>query len=266
MNRLLKTGFKSYFRSIFFYIALVLSIATPEYDNMDPGQSIEIELFIISIVIVWHIGREYSNGGFANKLICGYGRTKIFLSELIVALSVSFIIYGIYSAKIIYMTSLIFDTLYVSSLIRILLAMFMLMCTFVIILVAFNMFIGKRSLGIILSIILVVALFVAPEMIDHYAWVNEIEENQGVTEWVIVNSQKLFPEYHTNYAAGIYNHFIYRRDNYRYDLAIKLGILEKQHLDSKLSGIINEAYIYSLIVSTLAGVTGCMLFKKKDIK
>ncbi len=99
MIKLLRAGYRRYFRNILFWISLfafaVLGIASgvrvKEDARLDDVYVI-IGFLIYAAFLSLMIGREFSDGGFRNKIASGHTKGTVFASECIVALSVCFIL------------------------------------------------------------------------------------------------------------------------------------------------------------------------------
>lgn len=99
MMKLLRAGYRRYFRNILFWIALVasaiLGVASGvrvKEDAILDDMYIVIGFLIFAALISLMIGREFSDGGFRNKIISGHTKGQIFLSEYILALTICLIL------------------------------------------------------------------------------------------------------------------------------------------------------------------------------
>lgn len=99
MMKLLRAGYRRYFRNILFWIALVasaiLGVASGvrvKEDAILDDMYIVIGFLIFAALISLMIGREFSDGGFRNKIISGHTKGQIFFSEYILALTICLIL------------------------------------------------------------------------------------------------------------------------------------------------------------------------------
>lgn len=90
MARLLRAGAR-YLRSATFYIGLLAVLLGGTWvgtlENPDPNCHL-ISAAAVVVVMTLQVGREYSDGGFRNKLIAGHGKAAIFWSEWLLAFAV----------------------------------------------------------------------------------------------------------------------------------------------------------------------------------
>lgn len=99
MMKLLRAGYRRYFRNILFWIALAASailgaasgVRVKEDARLD-DMYIVIGFLIFAALISLMIGREFSDGGFRNKIISGHTKGQIFLSEYILDLTICLIL------------------------------------------------------------------------------------------------------------------------------------------------------------------------------
>ncbi|MBE6857003.1 MAG: hypothetical protein E7500_06195 [Ruminococcus sp.] len=99
MVKLLRACMRRYTHSIIFWIMVVLTLGlsisiaysarTTYYDDA----LVLIQMLVHAIMISWVVGKEFKEGIFRNKAIVGHSKRHIFLSELISALSISFVLY-----------------------------------------------------------------------------------------------------------------------------------------------------------------------------
>lgn len=101
MIRLLRAGIRRYFSNIIFWIAVILTLGLSVLMSYqarnafyDDGLVIG-QMMINAIMISWIICREYKDGVFRNKIIIGHTRENIFMSELILAIGFTLVMYFI---------------------------------------------------------------------------------------------------------------------------------------------------------------------------
>ena len=89
MAKLLRAGIHRYLHSIIFWLALIVTAVMAYFCATDArGYAIDdmypiIGFVINAIFIIMLTAREYSDGGFRNKVINGHTKGSIFISELI---------------------------------------------------------------------------------------------------------------------------------------------------------------------------------------
>lgn len=106
MRNLILTGIQRYFRRPLTYICLVASLfsgvmyaissvytdaETPSFHPDDFSWIISI--FVNIVLLVLNIGTEFSAGAFRNKLIAGYSKQNLYLSETVLALLLSSVMF-----------------------------------------------------------------------------------------------------------------------------------------------------------------------------
>ncbi len=265
MIRLLKTGFRRCFINPVFAIALILSIIIPIWNYGDYYNCIAYECIIMAVVVAWNMGNEYSSGGYGNKLICGYGRIKIFLSEMILGIITALILFWIYMAGTLCESRIYFETIYISNLIRIVVAMMVVVISIATMMVVLNSIVAKRSLGIVLSIVFVYLLLIIPQYIDSYKFKVEDENYRNMIE----AGQEIFPTAHLEKCSNVYYFYVNSVEYYRYKLAVNIGMLEELKTEWELKQgeieALNVAVIYSVMASCVMTAAGCLCFKKKNI-
>ena len=99
MMKLLRAGYRRYFRNILFWIALAASailgalcgVRVKDDTRLD-DMYIVVGFMIFAALIALMIGREFSDGGFRNKITSGHTKGKVFFSEYILALTICLIL------------------------------------------------------------------------------------------------------------------------------------------------------------------------------
>ena len=99
MMKLLRAGYRRYFRNILFWIALVASAILGVVSGMRVKEDailddmyVVVGFVIFAALIALMIGREFSDGGFRNKITSGHTKGQIFFSEYILALTICLIL------------------------------------------------------------------------------------------------------------------------------------------------------------------------------
>ncbi len=93
MSKLLHAGFRRYLKSALFYICLAAAVIIGFASGIDTREErmfnnvyTVFSFMAYAVLISLTVGREFSMGGFRNKLIAGYTKTQIFFSEYLLAL------------------------------------------------------------------------------------------------------------------------------------------------------------------------------------
>lgn len=94
MSKLLYAGIIRYTKSAFFWVAMVMSVIVGVSSRrISINACIIFELLLLAALFSLSVGREYSDGGFRNKLIAGHTKGTVFFSEILLSVSVCMILY-----------------------------------------------------------------------------------------------------------------------------------------------------------------------------
>lgn len=103
MSRLLGVGIRRYTRSVIFWLGIAATIIIAIINGLDAKDCylddwcIVMQYFANTIVITWLIGREGSEGIFRNKIIVGHTKATIYMSEFILAIAATTIMFLIHA-------------------------------------------------------------------------------------------------------------------------------------------------------------------------
>lgn len=99
MVKLLRACLRRYTHNTIFWIAiaaslgLAVSIAFGARKSFFDDAMVLAQMIVNAIFISWVVGKEFKEGIFRNKAIVGHSKGNIFLSELLSALGISFVLY-----------------------------------------------------------------------------------------------------------------------------------------------------------------------------
>ncbi len=92
MVKLIKAGLSRYLHSKFFCVVSAVALTLSLVAGFKIGSDALLDDFclflpviICPVIIIFSMGRELEAGAIRNKIICGYSREQIFLSELFIA-------------------------------------------------------------------------------------------------------------------------------------------------------------------------------------
>lgn len=280
MNKLLRADFARLFRSKCFWISAILCVIYPvficvtnyidasRYDYIccleDSAWSIEAFLSIaVAVLIPVFIGTEYSDKTIRNKIVIGHGKSKIFVSNIIVCVVASAILLTIHNI-VLFPLGLILFTVgsSVKYIVMITLEGYAATILLSVIMVILSMFISRKTAASITCIMITLGLLLAgvyvksalrePEFIQIY----DVEITDA--EMDLVNFEgKMVPN--SNYIReGI------KRDIYEYVKNMTVGaqivdVSDDHEIDWRWFAFFDSA---AVIVFTIGGA---LLFKKKEI-
>lgn len=130
MSKLLRSGVRRYLHSFVFWLGIIATAIFGVIGGYNARHYyledfyIMLELMVFPVVISWLVGREYGEGIFRNKVICGHTKGHIFLSELILALCATGVMFLLYAGIFALLNSYVFGVIDTSILVRVFLDMF----------------------------------------------------------------------------------------------------------------------------------------------
>lgn len=82
MIKLLRSEARRYFKNVLFWLGIAALLICGLYfgtlENLDVTYHLVVPI-VMAVLISLIVGREYSDGGFRNKIISGHSKGKIFL-------------------------------------------------------------------------------------------------------------------------------------------------------------------------------------------
>ncbi len=189
MIKLLRAGIRRYLHSIVFWLAFIATAVMAYFCATDArGFAIDdmypvIGFVMNAILIVMFVGREYSDGGFRNKVINGHTKGAIFISELILGVGAVFVLCIIFFAIFFAITSYIFTVFPTSLILKMFFDCVLSYLAFAAILVTICCLIPNRTVAAIINILLVFVMvfgstaiqakLTQPEFFEEYDTVTE---------------------------------------------------------------------------------------------
>ena len=173
MSRLLYSGFRRYFKSHLFWLALAGSIvlgvisgvSVKEHYVLDDWQII-VGFLMYSVLLSLMIGREFGDGAFRNKIISGYTKGNIFVSEYIVALTICLILCAISAGAFALLNISLFNRIPMELMLKSLAGFVLFVISFITITVSLCMLIAHRVVIVVVAIMLVVSSCIVSYTID----------------------------------------------------------------------------------------------------
>lgn len=130
MSKLLRAGVRRYLHSFIFWLGIIATAVLGAVGGYNARHYyledfyIMLEFMVFAVVISWLVGREYGEGIFRNKVICGHTKGQIFLSELILGLCAAGVMFLLYAGIFAVFNSYVFGVIDTSILVRVFLDMF----------------------------------------------------------------------------------------------------------------------------------------------
>ena len=173
MSKLLYAGFRRYFKSLLFWLALAASVVLGLLAGVRVMEDAMLDdiyviagFIIFAVLLTFMIGREYGEGGFKNKLATGHTRGTIIFSEYIVALSVclilSFAATGVFAIMNASDYSRILPELMVKSAVGYL----FLVISMITMIFFISVLVSQKAVAAVLALLLVLGLYMAEHEIN----------------------------------------------------------------------------------------------------
>ena len=166
MSKLLRARFRRCFKSLIFWFSLIASLVLGFLSGVKVKEDhclddiyIIAGFVIYAILLSLMIGREFGDGAFRNKIISGYTKGKIFISEYIVSITVC-IILCVVSASVFALFNIpLFDRIPTELLIKSIIGFTLLIVSMVTIVTSICMLIQYRAVMAVIAILLVLGSY-----------------------------------------------------------------------------------------------------------
>ena len=173
MSKLLRAGYRRCFRNILFWIALAASALLGFASGARLKESAMLDdMYVIFGFLIFAaftslmIGREFSDGGFRNKITSGYTKGKVFFSEYIVVLTIC-LIYTLVAAGIVsLMNPSAYGNILPELLIKSIIGYLLLIVSMITIIFVVSVLISRKAVAAVLALLLVIGLYLAAYEID----------------------------------------------------------------------------------------------------
>ncbi len=196
MAKLLRAGLQRYTRSPLFWVCMLICVGTGVllgFGTHNGSFSTFHYLYFLltnASLVSLLIGREFSDGMFRTKIAVGHPKWKIFLSEAVLALTVTFLMCLIHSALILAFNLKVFDYIDTAGLAFIFVGVLSTALAFSALFVFISCLISKRAIAPVLCILLTVALcfstFSVTESLSEpktHDYMVKIEDKNGEQSW-----------------------------------------------------------------------------------
>ena len=258
MSKLLSAGFRRWFSHKLYWGALVVSVLfglnTYELDI----DVVPWEFIFIGAMIAFFVGIENQEGGFRNKILAGYSRKKVFMSEMIVALCASYVLI------IAYIITTVISEPHIVHLIPIIEAikgviMFLIIDSSIVII---SVFISVCAFHKWFSMILLIITVFALTFIGFYADYNETNYETDISSVIAdiipMNTMEetcyMYDDYYDSWKYAVYRY------------GIKIGVYEKEGLTKEDNREYCENILGSIVFISTLTLAGLQIISKKDFK
>ena len=169
MSKLIRAGFRRYVRSYVFWLSVIVTLGVAIVCGISARQfSYDAFYFMIilianAVMISWIVGNEE---GIRNKIITGHTKGNIFLSELILGIVASVVIYLFFAMFFLGINNYIIGHAPNGVAIKIFLCGLVASACTAAILVTISLLISHRAIIAIVNILLILALVFATQTID----------------------------------------------------------------------------------------------------
>lgn len=278
MYKLLNANFYRLIKNKFFWLTIIatLIMACMLLYIQDLSNGIETILFkhvgasgiFISIFTCLFVGLEYANGTIRNKIIVGYSRIKIYLSNLIVSITVGIILEIIYMVTVFIVGIPICGGLQIatSQFIIILLNITMIIVTYSSIFNCITLLCSEITMSTIIGIILLLVMFLMEEIIattafsEKYRYSITRDEQGTITKEIIGINTSYQGETRKKIAQTI----LYIMPNGQSDL-ISTNVHEQLMFKEEPCNTTNLLW-YSFGTIIVINAIGMYFFDKKELK
>lgn len=278
MMKLLRAGFRRYFKNIFTWItfAIIFLIGCLGAAEVGPHSSPD-DIYLLSLVIgipamiTLCIGMEIGSGAVRNKIVKGYRKGQIFFCELIMALTISLSMFILTGVSFVLLNLPILKTIPFEVLLKLVIGMITMNFGVAVISTTVSCLIHNRAISAVVSIVLIIGiLFVGyylndqlnnPEFFNAYKSDGTLIENAQRNPNYVDGAQRVIYEH--LYVANPMGQMIKYSEilsPYFTPHYVKLEI-PKEEMD-----FINAAPLYSLGIILFVSSVGYLLFRKKNIK
>ncbi len=184
MSNLLRAGVRRYIRNIVFWLALVTTCVVAVISAVNARESYYDDFYCmvvfisLAVAISWLVGRENDEGIFRNKVVAGYNKGQIYLSELILGIGTCLVMFLLFAGIFTAFNSYVFAKASVVVCLGIFADALLVNVCFGVILITVSCLVSKRAIVAIVNIILVLALIFAS-----YSVQGIVEQDEYYTEW-----------------------------------------------------------------------------------
>lgn len=283
MYKLLNAGFYRYKNNILFRVTLVVSLLLGVFFGNFITSHFYIEdissllvFLIYAILFTLTIGREFSDGIIRNKIVLGYRRYEIFMSEVILALIVSIIMMILFMIGFTFFSLKLFTIIPADIIVKLVIGFILLNLAMVTIFVTVSfIFSSKTAVTSIISIVLIMVMWFSSEKIlikldQPEYFVNKQFTSDGV--WVDTEPQ-LNPSYIKNEKIRNLLTVTLNCSPYGQTCMYYIPFFEpildpgaKYEPEKELLLALDNMPYYSLGLIIINSLIGCFVFCRKELK
>lgn len=280
MYKLLNAGFYRLRNNKIFWGILVITLGIAGvflYNNLDASTNAIDNLLLdhigiigifISIFTTLFVGLEYANGTIRNKIVVGHSRIKIYLSNLIISITVGIIIELVYMLVVAIVGIPVLGGLQIPfpQFILILLNIVMIIVTYSSIFCCITLLCQDITMSTVIGIIIVLAMFVIEGMLSLTANAEQYRyqitrDEQGIVTKEIIGINQNYPGDTKKKIAQIILYIIPTGQANLLERKVSNNIMFNEE--------ITDTYIllvYSLGAAIVINIIGIYYFNKKELK
>lgn len=226
-------------------------------------------IVIIALLVSLLIGRDFSNNTIRNKLIAGYSRISVYLSNLIVCLTAGVIMQIIYVITAFVPIFILYlkikaaaDNVYLfnnsfKDIVIFQLAGFAVILVYTSIFLMFTMISSTRTHAVLASLVLVISLMIGGEYIDQTLYPSDIDDGYYTYSEYMTEREESRGKYLGDTERKIYGF-----------LDDVLTIRQTSYLthSSELPLRTGRYFVYDALIIAAATSLGMLVFSRKDLK
>lgn len=281
MMKLLRAGYRRYFRNILFWIALSASVVVGVASGARLKESAMLDdMYVIFGFLIFAaftsliIGREFSDGGFRNKITSGYTKGKVFFSEYTLALSACLIFTLVAAGIVTLMNPSAYGNILPKLLFKSIIGYLLLIVSMVTMIFVVSILISRKAVAAVLALLLVIGLYSATYEITLALNRPEFQREMVQREdgmWELTGGTEKNPNYvdspmreNLTFIVNVipsgqviqYNKWVAPLFD---PLNIRILVGEEEHL-------LNTMPFYSLGTTIVLLAGAYIIFRKKDLK
>lgn len=216
MSKLLRAGFRRYFKSLLFWLALVASVVLGIISGFKVKEDAVFDdvftivgFILYAILLSLMIGREFGDRVIKNKIISGHTKGSIFVSEYILSVAVCLLLCS-FSALIFALFNLdLFGRMLPELLVKSIVGYFLLIVSMITVTVSLCMLTSNRAVMAIAVLVLILATFMISyeldDRLERPEYYMQIEVVNGVA--TVVRGEQRNPNYIDRPLRDVYSFF-----------------------------------------------------------
>lgn len=287
MYKLLNAGFSRLIKNKIFWGIVVITVIIAlglVFNRISSSGFFENELepvltnyiyfigFFIAIFTSLFVGTEYSDGAIRNKIVVGHTRKNIYLSNLIISISVGLFIEFVYLILVMIIGSPTLGGLQIpiDKFLFILLDMIFIVIAYSSIFNFITLMCSDITIATVICIIAFIGMFVVSEFVvspianDKKYYSNYVTNENGE---VIETQKRLNPNYVGDFAKQVYKNILYIiPSGQAFQIQSTMSNLSFENDRYMTDTDIKLAWVYSLGLIIVINGIGIYFFNRKDLK